>query len=73
MKRRRIVYVLINPHRSVLNTSVMEDLRKRIFEHKTQAIDGFRPAATSASSPFTKKSADDAAAIARVKLRKAGS
>jgi putative endonuclease len=35
------VYILTNKTGSVLYTGVTRDLRKRVFEHKQKAVDGF--------------------------------
>ncbi len=35
------VYIITNKRNSVLYTGVTNDLKKRIYEHKTKLIDGF--------------------------------
>ena|SRR5260221_14682646 len=41
MKRTYFVYILANPHNTVLYTGVTSDLEQRVFEHKTKAFAGF--------------------------------
>jgi putative endonuclease len=41
MDRLYCVYILTNRHHTVLYTGVTNDLRRRIYEHKSKLVEGF--------------------------------
>lgn len=41
MNRKGYVYIMTNQYNTVLYTGVTSDLKKRIYQHKQQIIEGF--------------------------------
>ncbi len=41
MDRLYCVYILTNRHHTVLYTGVTNDLRQRVYEHKSKLVEGF--------------------------------
>ncbi|MBC7218164.1 MAG: GIY-YIG nuclease family protein [Candidatus Caldatribacterium sp.] len=41
MERQYFVYIMTNPRNTVLYTGVTNDLKRRVWEHKTKVVPGF--------------------------------
>ncbi len=41
MDRQYCVYILTNRHHTVLYTGITNDLRRRVYEHKSKLVEGF--------------------------------
>ena len=67
------VYIMTNKRNSVLYTGVTNDLKKRIYEHKTKLIDGFTKKYNVSKLVYYEVFSDIYNAIAREKQIKGGS
>jgi putative endonuclease len=41
MGKQYFIYIMTNKHNNVLYTGVTNDLKRRVYEHKSKLIDGF--------------------------------
>lgn len=71
--RQYAVYILTNKTRTVLYTGVTNDLKRRMYEHKTKAADGFTKKYNVNLLIYSETTVDPMDAIAREKQLKAGS
>ena len=67
------VYILTNKNNSVLYTGATNDLRRRVFEHKSKLIPGFTAMYNVEKLVYVEWFEDAPNAIAREKQLKAGS
>ena len=67
------IYIITNKRNSVLYTGVTNDLKKRIYEHKTKLIDGFARKYNVRKLVYYEVFSDIYNAIAREKQIKGGS
>ena len=67
------VYIITNKRNSVLYTGVTNDLKKRVYEHKTKLIDGFTKKYNVSKLVYYKMFSDIYNAIIREKQIKGGS
>lgn len=67
------VYIITNKRNSVLYTGVTNDLKKRVYEHKTKLIDGFTKKYNVSELVYYEVFSDIYNAITREKQIKGGS
>jgi len=67
------IYIITNKRNTVLYTGVTNDLKKRIYEHKTKLIDGFTKKYNVSKLVYYEVFSDIYNAIAREKQIKGGS
>ena len=67
------VYIITNKRNSVLYTGVTNDLKKRVYEHKTKLIDGFTMKYNVSELVYYEVFSDIYNAITREKQIKGGS
>jgi putative endonuclease len=73
MDRQYFVNILSNRHHTVLYTGVMNDLVRRVFEHRNKLIAGFTKRYNVDKLVFFEATSDVRASIAREKQIKSGS
>jgi len=73
MARSYYVYILANKYHTVLYTGVTNDLRRRVYEHKTQPGSSFTSRYRVNQLVYYEACEDVRSAIAREKQIKAGS
>jgi putative endonuclease len=73
MDQQYFVYILTNPHHTVLYTGVTNNLLRRIYEHREKLIPGFTTRYNVSKLVFYQTSSDVRESIAREKQIKAGS
>jgi putative endonuclease len=73
MDQQYFVYILTNPHHTVLYTGVTNNLLRRIYEHREKLIPGFTTRYDVSKLVFYQTSSDVRESIAREKQIKAGS
>ena len=67
------VYIMTNKRNSVLYTGVTNDLKKRVYEHRTKLIDGFTKKYNVSKLVYYEMFSDIYNAITREKQIKGGS
>jgi putative endonuclease len=73
MDQQYFVYILTNPHHTVLYTGVTNNLLRRVYEHREKLIPGFTTRYNTSKLVFYDASGDVRGSIAREKQIKAGS
>ena len=73
MAREYYVYILANKHNTVLYTGVTNDLRRRVYQHKSKAGGGFTGKYNIDKLVFYEVLSDPYSAITREKQFKGGS
>ena len=73
MEHQYYVYLLTNKNNTVLYTSVTNDLKRRVYEHKKKLIDGFTKKYNVNKLVYFEATNDIKSAIQREKQIKAGS
>jgi putative endonuclease len=73
MDQQYFVYILTNPHHTVLYTGVTNNLLRRVHEHREKLIPGFTTRYNISKLVFYETSSDVRGSIAREKQIKAGS
>ena len=73
MARDFYVYILANKHNTVLYTGVTNDLRRRVYEHKSKVAGGFTRKYNIDKLVYYEVLSDPYSAITREKQIKAGS
>jgi putative endonuclease len=73
MNKQYFIYIMTNKRDSVLYTGVTNDLKKRVYEHKTKLIEGFTKKYSVNKLVYYEVFDDVNDAIAREKKIKAGS
>ena len=71
--KQGFVYLLTNPHNTVLYTGVTSNLHRRIYEHRSKLIPGFTQKYNCIKLVYYEVHEDIESAIAREKQIKAGS
>ena len=71
--RQYCVYILTNKRNNILYTGITGDIQKRIYEHKTKAVDGFTKKYNADILVYYEIFEDPENAILREKQIKAGS
>ncbi len=71
--KQGFVYLLTNPHNTVLYTGVTSNLHRRIYEHRSKLIPGFTKKYNCIKLVYYEVHEDIESAIAREKQIKAGS
>ena len=72
-ERQYAVYILTNPASTVLYTGVTNDLKRRTYEHREDAVEGFTKRYNVHRLVYYEVCDDVTSAIAREKQIKAGS
>jgi putative endonuclease len=67
------VYLMTNPHHTVIYTGVTSDLSRRVTQHKEKAVKGFTAKYNAIKLVYFEVFADPINAISREKQIKAGS
>ena len=73
MDKQYYVYILTNQHHTVLYTGVTNDLKRRVYEHRTKAVAGFTSRYNIGKLVFFEVTDDVVGAIGREKQIKGGS
>jgi len=73
MNRQYTVYLMTNPHNTVIYTGVTSDLHKRIWQHKEKTMKGFTAKYNVNKLVYYEAFDDPVNAIVREKQIKAGS
>ena len=73
MEKQFFVYIMTNPHNTVLYAGVTSDLVRRVFQRRTKELSGFTSRYNVDKLVFYEPATDAAAAITREKQIKAGS
>jgi putative endonuclease len=73
MARQFYVYILTNKHNTVLYTGVTNDLKRRVYEHKSKLLEGFTKKYNVNKLVYFEVFQDASSAITREKQIKAGS
>ena len=73
MGRNYYVYILANKHSAVLYTGVTNDLKRRVYEHKSKVAGGFTRKYNIDKLVYCEVLSDPYSAITREKQIKAGS
>jgi putative endonuclease len=73
MDPQYFVYILTNPHHTVLYTGITNNLLRRVYDHREKLIPGFTNRYNVSKLVFYDTSGDVRGSIAREKQIKAGS
>ncbi len=73
MERNYYVYILTNKNNTVLYTGVTNDLKRRVYEHKENTVEGFTKKYNVNKLVYFESGNDVTGAITREKQIKAGS
>ncbi len=73
MSKEYFVYIMTNQHNNVLYTGLTNDIKRRVFEHKTKHIKGFSQKYNVVKLVYFEVFRDIGQAIRREKQVKAGS
>ena len=72
-EKQYYVYILTNKRNTVLYTGVTNDLKRRVYEHKTKLVEGFTKRYNIGKLVYYEFSSDIEGAISREKQIKGGS
>ena len=73
MNKQYYIYIMTNKYHTVLYTGVTNDLKRRVYEHKTQLGSGFTSRYNVTKLVYYEVGLDASSAISREKQIKAGS
>ncbi|MFN8476029.1 MAG: GIY-YIG nuclease family protein [Anaerolineae bacterium] len=73
MRTQYYVYVMANPHNTVLYTGVTSNLARRVYEHREKLVDGFTKRYNVVKLVYYEVYEDALTAIGREKQIKSGS